>query len=61
MIWALPCRVGAVMAIGATRDDIRVIKIRGCPGDSGVAVIAIVTTRNVRQIFSGNNGAVVTR
>ena len=49
------------MTIEATLDDIRVIKIRGRPGDRGVAVIAIVTTRNVRQIFSSSNGAVVTR
>ena len=61
MIWALPCRVSAVMAIEATLDDIRVIKIRGRPGDRGVAVITIVTTRNVRQVFSDCNGAVVTR
>jgi hypothetical protein len=61
MIPGLPCRVSAVMAIEATRDDIRVIKIRGRPGDRGVAIIAIVTTLNMRPVFSDSNSAVMTR
>lgn len=51
--------VGAIVAADAVPRDIRVIKVRGCPGDSRVAVVAVIATGDVRRVFAGGYRAIV--
>lgn len=39
MVSGLPGRLHAVMTGGAGTDNTGVIKVRGCPGDGGMAII----------------------
>lgn len=49
--WPFASRIGAVVAGHAVADDVRMIEIRWCPGDRGVAVVTIIAARNMREIF----------
>ena len=52
-------RVDAVVATDAIARDIDVIEIRGNPGCRRMAVIAVVATRDVRQILASRDRSVV--
>ena len=54
-------RVGAVVTVDAITHDIDVIKVRGQPRDGRVAIVAIVTTRDVGRVFADRRGAIVAR
>lgn len=53
-------RVRAVMAVGAVTGDAGVIKIGRRPGDSRVAIVAVIATREVGRVFSSSGCAVMT-
>ena len=57
--WVLARRIGAVVTTKAIVDDIGVIEIRWRPRNGGMAVIAIVSTRDMRWVFSGRGDTVV--
>lgn len=42
--WTLAGRVFAVVATDAVAGDIRMIKVRGRPGDSRMAVVTVIAT-----------------
>ena len=47
------------MATDTVVDDVRVVKVGWQPCDGGVAVIAIVTTGNMRRVFANRYYTVV--
>lgn len=55
------CRICAVMAACAVVHDIRVIKICRCPGDRGVAIVAVVAAGDMRRMLTDRSSAVVAR
>ncbi len=58
--WPLAGRVCSVMAAGTIVDNIGMIEIRWQPGDSGMAVIAIVAAGDMRWVFANSYHAVMT-
>ena len=56
----LPDGLDAVMTAGAVPGDAGVIEIGGRPGGRRVAVVAIVTARNMASVLAQGNGSVVT-
>ena len=60
MSWVLARCLDAVMAVDTIRGNADVIKVRGDPGDRCVAVIAIVTARDVGRVLAGCRVAVMT-
>ena len=59
--WPLAGRVCSVMAAGTIVDNIGVIEIRWQPGDSSMAVIAIIATGDMRWVFANGYHTVMTR
>ncbi len=53
--------IRAIVATDTIADDIRVIKIRRSPGNGRMAIVAVVTARDMRGVFADCNVAVVTR
>jgi len=53
-------RIRTVMAIHAIAHDTHVIEVRRHPGHGGVAVITVITARNMRRMFTGGGNTVVT-
>ena len=53
--------LGAVVAAGAIAGNARVVKVRWRPGNCCVAIVAVVTTREMCGMFAGGSNAVVTR
>lgn len=52
--------VGAVVAAHTIAHDVYVIKVCGQPGDSAVAVIAVIAASDVALVLAGGNNTVVT-
>ena len=52
--------INPVVTARAIGGDVGVIKIGGCPGDSGMAIVTLITTGDVGGVFAGCDGAVVT-
>lgn len=59
--WPLAGCVGTVMAAETIIRDVRVIEIRWRPGDSSMAIIAIVPAGNMRRMLARRGYTVVTR
>ena len=59
--WTLAGRVCSVMAADTIVDNIGVIEIRWQPGDSGMAVIAIIAAGDMRRVFADGYHTVMTR
>ena len=53
--------VGAVVTVDAITHDIGVVKVRGQPCDGRVAIVAVVTARDMGGVFADCRGAVVAR
>ena len=53
-------RDGAVMTANAVAGYVRMIEIRGQPGDGSMAIITVVAARDVCRMFARGRGAVVT-
>lgn len=49
----------AVVATDAITYDIGMIEVRRCPGDRGMAVVAVVAACNMGRMFSGCRDTVV--
>jgi len=54
-------RVGAVMAADAIARDINMIEVSREPRDRRMAIVTIVTARDVRRVLAGRYVAIVTR
>jgi len=52
--------IRAVVTTKAVTGDIHVVEIRRYPANCAVAVIAIVTTRNMGRVLAGGSDAIVT-
>ena len=53
--------IGAVVAAGAIAGNARVVKVCWRPGNRRVAIVAVVTTREMCGMFAGGSNTVVTR
>ena len=53
--------IGAVVTVDAITHDIGVVKVRGQPCDGRVAIVAIVTTRDMGGVFANRRRAIVAR
>ncbi len=51
----------AVVAANAVARYVRMVKVRGQPGYGGVAVVAIIATRNMRRVLARRGHAIMTR
>ena len=60
VIRALTSCIGAVVAADAVIGDVGVIKVRRHPGNCCMAVVAIVTARDMSRVFASGDRAVVT-
>jgi len=58
---ALASRIRTVMAVGAVANNIRMVEVRGRPRNCRMAVIAVVSARNVCRMFTCGDHAVVAR
>ncbi len=52
-------RIGAVVTADAVTRDIDVVKVRRCPGNSGVAVVTGISAADMRRRFAGCDIAIV--
>jgi len=59
MGWVFARRVGAVVATDAVARNVHVIEVGGNPGNGRVAVVAVVTARDVSWVLAGRRVAVV--
>ena len=60
MCCALTRCFDTVVTTYAVTRDIKVIEIRGQPGDRGMTIITIVAARNVCRILAGRGNSVMT-
>jgi hypothetical protein len=54
-------RIGAVVTVDTVTHDIDVVKVRGQPCDGRVAIIAVITTRDMGRVLADCRGAIVAR
>ena len=59
--WTLAGRVCSVMAADAVVDNVRVVKIRGQPRDSSMAVVAIIAAGDMRWMLANGYHTIMTR
>ena len=57
----LASRNGSIVTADAVTRYVRMVKVRGQPGYGGVAVVAIIATRNMRRMLAGRGHAIMTR